>query len=217
MTRIKICCISSPHEAGVALAAGADALGLVSAMPSGPGVLGEDRIAGILAGLPDGTDTFLLTSKRRAADIVAQHLRCPTSTIQICDELTETDAFSRLRGALSGVTLVQVVHVEGPEAVERALAVAEQVDALLLDSGRPAAPTPQLGGTGRTHDWRWSRRIVEQSPVPVYLAGGLDAGNVRRALDEVGPYGVDVCSGVRRDGALAPDRLESFVAAVRAA
>jgi phosphoribosylanthranilate isomerase len=85
---------------------------------------------------------------------------------------------------------------------------------LLLDSGNPSLTIKQLGGTGRVHDWRLSRRIVEQSPAPVFLAGGLHAGNVRAAIDAVQPFGVDLCSGVRSNGRLDPKKLEAFFNAV---
>ena len=91
---------------------------------------------------------------------------------------------------------------------------AEQVDYLLLDSGNPNLAVKELGGTGRTHNWAISRRIVEQAPVPVFLAGGLKAANVQTAIQEVQPYGLDLCSGVRSDGRLDPRKLEAFFTAV---
>jgi phosphoribosylanthranilate isomerase len=95
--------------------------------------------------------------------------------------------------------------------------VAPEVDALLLDSGNQSLPVKELGGTGRTHDWSVSRRIVEAAPVPVYLAGGLTPDNVGEAVRRVRPFGVDVCSGVRSGGRLDEARLAAFAAAVRAA
>ena len=85
-----------------------------------------------------------------------------------------------------------------------------EVDALLLDSGNPKLAIKELGGTGRVHNWKLSRSIVEQSPVPVFLAGGLNPSNVKQAIDEVQPYGLDLCSGVRTNGRLDPAKLEAF-------
>ncbi|MHC4956811.1 MAG: phosphoribosylanthranilate isomerase [Planctomycetota bacterium] len=206
--RIKICCISSVAEARLALEAGAHLLGLVSAMPSGPGVIDEKRIAEI-AGAVDA-NTCLLTSLTDADAIAAQVKRCGVRTVQICDAL-EPAAYARLRELIPDTFLMQAVHVTGPEAEAEALAVARRVDMVLLDSGQPG--DGELGGTGRTHDWEVSARISEQCPVPVYLAGGLDAGNVRAGADAVGPFAVDVCSGVRTDGALDPRKLAAFVKA----
>ncbi len=212
MPRIKICCIASEDEARLAIDAGAAALGLVSAMPSGPGVVSEERIAQIAAATPPPIATFLLTSLLDPEAIVAQQRRCGTNTLQLVDALPP-GSHARLRAALPGIALVQVVHVLGPESLDEALAAAEGVDALLLDSGNPGAKVKELGGTGRAHDWSVSARIVEQSPVPVFLAGGLNPDNVARAIDAVHPFGLDLCTGVRTDGALDPRKLERFVAA----
>ncbi len=194
----------------MALDHGASALGLVSWMPSGPGVIEEAAIARIASTVGDRADTFLLTSEQRVDAIVRQHGRCGTSTVQIVDRLPN-GAQALLRRELPGVRLVQVVHVTGEAAVEEALEVSENVDALLLDSGNPNLSTKELGGTGRVHDWSLSRRIVEQAVVPVWLAGGLNPRNVDEAIRAVGPFGLDICSGLRVDGALDPGLLGSFM------
>ena len=212
---LKICCIADLDEARLAARAGATAIGLVSAMPSGPGVIPEARIAEIAAGAPEGVETVLLTSLPDVESVVGQHGRCGTSAIQLCTPLAPRDLV-RLRDQLPDVRLLHVVHVEDDRAVDEARAAAPHVDALLLDSGSRNTPVQQLGGTGRTHDWAVSRRIREAVPVPILLAGGLHAGNVARALAAVRPAGVDVCSGVRTDGRLDEDKLHAFVQAVRA-
>jgi phosphoribosylanthranilate isomerase len=207
--RIKICCIASLDEARLAVDAGAAALGLVSAMPSGPGVIDEATIAAIAAATPREVDTFLLTAHTDAAAILEQHRRCRTTTLQLVDALAPRE-LRELRRTLPRVTLVQVVHVTGPSAIDEALAVAPMVDALLLDSGNPALAVKQLGGTGRTHDWSVSREIVERAGVPVWLAGGLNPGNVAEAIETVRPHGLDLCNGVRSDGRLDDGKLRAF-------
>jgi phosphoribosylanthranilate isomerase len=112
---------------------------------------------------------------------------------------------------------VQVIHVEDESAIGMIGRYAAHVDAFLLDSGRPGAAVAELGGTGRRHDWAISARFVAQSPVPVFLAGGLHPGNVGEAIAKVRPFGLDLCSGVRRGGALDIDLLAAFMAAVRSA
>jgi phosphoribosylanthranilate isomerase len=207
--KVKICCITSEEEAGMAIDAGASALGLVARMPSGPGPIPDERILQIARAIPTPIASFMLTCETSSEAVIAHHLRTLTNTIQMVDVL-EDDGYESIRNALPTVKLVQVVHVIGPESVEEALRLAGRVDALLLDSGNPKAALKELGGTGRTHNWRLSREIVEKSGVPVFLAGGLHAGNVRQALDEVGPFGVDLCSGVRTEGRLDPFKLEAF-------
>jgi phosphoribosylanthranilate isomerase len=193
---------------------GASALGLVSHMPSGPGVIGDELIEEIAARVPPGIGTFLLTSRQRVNEIVAQQHFCKTNTVQICDHLID-GTHRNLKEALPGISIVQVVHVTGPKSVEEADLASSQVDAILLDSGNQKLAVKELGGTGRTHDWTLSRKIRENIDVPLFLAGGLNAENVARAIDEVGPYGLDVCSGVRSDGKLDEHKLKSFIAASR--
>ena len=214
--RVKICCIKSPAEARLAIAHGASALGLVSSMPSGPGVIDETAIARIAAVVPPPIATFLLTSLHDADEIIAQQRRCRTNTLQLCDYV-EFSVYARLRAALPGITLVQVIHVTGDESVDHAQKVAEHVDALLLDSGNPALAVKELGGTGRVHDWSLSRRIRDAVPKPIFLAGGLRSTNVREAIAAVQPFGLDLCSGVRTNDILDEQKLWSFFEAVNAA
>ncbi len=211
--RVKICCIASVEEAWLAIRHGASALGLVSAMPSGPGVIPEARIAEIAAAVPPGVATFLLTSLLEPAAIIAQQRRCRANTIQLVDSLP-IPAYAALREALPGIALVQVIHVMGPEALDEAQQVAPHVDAILLDSGNTRLPVKELGGTGRTHDWRISAAIREAMDKPLYLAGGLRPENVADAFAQVRPFGLDLCSGVRSGGQLDEAKLAAFFAAL---
>lgn len=212
--RVKIFCIISVAEAQIAIRHGAAALGLVSAMPSGPGVIPEETIVEIATTVPPGVATFLLTSRRNAESIIAQQQRCRVNTLQLCDSV-EPDCHAKLRASLPDIALVQVIHVTGPESVEEAISVGTRVDAILLDSGDQKLDVKELGGTGRTHDWRLSRQIVESVRVPVFLAGGLNPENVAPAIEQVRPFGVDVCSGVRDDGQLNEKRLARFMERVQ--
>ncbi len=213
---VKICCIADVAEARLAVASGAAALGLVSAMPSGPGVIDEATIAAVATSTPPPIATFLLTALQQADAIVAQHARCRTSVLQLVDAVAP-DELRRLRNALPAVKLVQVIHVTGPASVDEAAAVAPLVDALLLDSGNPTLAVKELGGTGRVHDWALSRAIRERVGVPVWLAGGLRPDNVAEAVRTVRPWGLDLCSGVRSDGRLDAAKLGAFMRALRAA
>lgn len=214
-TRLKICCISSVEEARLAVATGADALGLVAQMPSGPGPIPDELIRSIAATVPPPVATFLLTSRDEPAALV-EHVRSTgVGTVQLVDDSLGEDVWAALRRALPGTRIVQVIHVQGPSSLQAALAAAEHVDTLLLDSGRPAAR--ELGGTGRVHDWSISRSISQRSKVPVFLAGGLNPANIGEAIRTVRPYGVDVCTGVRTNGALDAEKLRALAEAIREA
>ena len=211
--RIKICCIQNEQEAADAISFGAAAIGLVGAMPSGPGPISDEEIYRIAQTVPPPVATFLLTSEQTSQGIIDHHKRTKTNTIQIVDELAGRE-YAVIRVALPHVKLVQVIHITGEEAVDEACELAEHVDAILLDSGNPKLALKELGGTGRRHDWRLSRRIVETCGKPVFLAGGLNADNVREAIETVQPFGLDLCSGVRTAGKLDLGKLEAFFAAV---
>jgi phosphoribosylanthranilate isomerase len=213
--RVKICCISSVEEAQLAINYGASALGLVSEMPSGPGVISEGTIAQVASMVPPTVSSVLLTSKVDTLGIIAQQRRLGVNTIQICDRL-QSGTHEDLRQALPGISIIQSIHVTGEESIEEAVALAPHVHGLLLDSGDRSLEVKKLGGTGRIHDWVISRRIRELVDVPVFLAGGLNPDNVVAAIRQVGPFGVDVCSGIRTNGQLDEVKLSRFFQQVSA-
>ncbi|MEO1142405.1 MAG: phosphoribosylanthranilate isomerase [Pseudomonadota bacterium] len=212
-TRVKICCIASMEEARMAINAGADALGLVAAMPSGPGPISDQEIATIAGQVPPPISTFLLTSEQTAKKISDHVDTTGPSTVQIVSHIDEKES-EKLAQLQPHIHRVQVIHVEDESVLDLIPAYAPHVHAFLLDSGRPNASTPQLGGTGRKHDWSISRTFVEASPVPVFLAGGLTPQNVQLAIESVKPFGVDLCSSVRTNDKLDPEKLAAFMSAV---
>lgn len=210
-----MCCIASIAEADLAMAAGADALGLVSAMPSGPGPIADSAAATIVRHVDARVATVLLTSRQSAAAIGEQLDYIRPEVVQIVDELPIAD-YAALRSAHPTVAIMQVIHVRDRRSVADAAQVAPFVDAILLDSGNPSATVKELGGTGRVHDWSVSRAIRDAVNVPVFLAGGLRASNVADAIERVQPFGVDVCSGIRVDGHLDTTAVRAFIQATRA-
>jgi phosphoribosylanthranilate isomerase len=211
--RVKICCISSLEEASLAVRYGASAIGLVGKMPSGPGVIEDSLIRTIADHIPPAVSSFLLTSEVRAESILEHHYLTHTNTLQLVDYL-ELETYDRLHRELPWIKLVQVIHVINEEDIVRAKQVEPYVDALLLDSGNPNLAVKILGGTGNIHNWNISRTIRDEVNIPVFLAGGLHAGNVRDAIETVEPYGLDLCSGVRTNGKLDEEKLDAFFAAV---
>jgi len=198
----------------MALDAGADLLGLVSEMPSGPGVISLDKIADIVAALPAETKTILLTSKRHLDDILRQHNQVKTWGIQLVDKLPETELM-KVKKCLPNTRLIQVIHVRDTSSISEALYYDALVNIILLDSGNPGAIIKTLGGTGKTHDWKISQEICARSSLPVLLAGGLSPENIEAARTVVNPSGFDLCSGVRTDGYLDQVKLEKFMALAR--
>lgn len=211
--RVKVCCIESEADARLAIAYGADAIGLVSRMPSGPGVIPEERIRDIASVVPPAIATFLLTCEQTAGAIIAQQRFCATNTLQLVDDVGP-EVHGELRRLLPGISIVQVVHVRDADSVAQARSAEKSgAHAILLDSGNPGLAVKELGGTGRAHDWAISRAIRDSVTVPIFLAGGLNASNVAAAIEQVAPFGVDVCSGVRTNGRLDEAKLAGFMRA----
>ena len=207
--RLKICCISSIDEARIAIDYGASALGLVGNMPSGPGVIGDALIYQIAKTIPPPISTFLLSSETKAQDIISHYKRANTTTIQIVDAMEKSE-YEILRTELPSVKLVQVIHVIDDHSVKEAIEISNFVDAILLDSGNPNLLVKELGGTGRTHNWDLSREIKNAIAIPLFLAGGINKDNVKQAIETVEPFGIDLCSSVRTDGKLDPQKLKDF-------
>jgi phosphoribosylanthranilate isomerase len=212
-TRVKICCISSKEEAQLAIKWGASALGLVANMPSGPGVISDKLITEISKIVPPPISTFLLTSETKAEKIVEHYKQVNTTTIQLVDELEERQ-YQQIRKQLPHVKLVQVIHVIDNKSIDEAIEISEYVDAILLDSGNPNLSVKELGGTGKTHNWELSKKIRENISVPLFLAGGINANNVKQAIDMVQPFAIDLCSSVRTNGKLDETKLAAFFAQV---
>ena len=199
----------------MATSQGADALGLVGKMPNGPGPIPDWLIAEIAKSIHPPVASFLLTSEQSSEEIIHHVQRVGTNTVQIVDQLT-SGTYGDIRVSLPYLRIVQVIHVSGEESIEEAINVSTETDALLLDSGNPRGAIKTLGGTGNVHNWEISKIITESVKVPVFLAGGLNAQNVRQAIETVRPFGVDICSGVRTEGRLDPYKLEAFIKAVYA-
>ena len=127
--KIKICCISSLEEAFLAIKYGADAIGLVGKMPSGPGIISDELISLISREIPPPIATFLLTSERKASDIIAHHQKVQTNTIQIVDSL-EVKEYDLIRQAIPAVKIVQVIHVLNEKQIDEALEIELPCDGL---------------------------------------------------------------------------------------
>ena len=217
----KICCIKSVEEAEIAIRAGAYAIGLVAEMPNGPGEIDDVNIRAITDDVRQrhcGRAYSVLLTSRTRGDAIVEHVRDTLpDMVQIVDT-PEHGAHGVIRKAHPDLKIIQVIHVEDESAVDQARAVEADVDFILLDSGKPSSPVRTFGGTGETHDWSVSKRIVETVDRAVFLAGGLAPENVPAAVSKVRPFGVDVCSGLRdreRDYALIPERVDAFVAALK--
>ena len=210
--RVKLCGIRSRSDLAVALNAGADALGfIVGVRHRTEDELTPTAAAQLVGLLPPFVGSVMVTHLQQATPIIALLQQVGATTLQLQDAITPTE-LQAIRSAQPGVKLIQAIHVGDGDAANQAIAAAiaaePLVDALLLDS----RTADRIGGTGQTHDWSVSRRIVERIGKPVILAGGLRPENLRAALETVGPAAVDVNSGIEdATGAKDPQRAEAFV------
>lgn len=212
-TRVKVCCISSIAEAHLAVAHGVDALGLLGGMSTSPRAIDMKTAREIASEVPPAVETFLLTASFSGKEIARQAEMCGTTAIQVVQPI-EANEHQRLAERLPNVRRVQAIHVEDRSALDLIDVYEPHVHAFVLDSGSAGASVGDLGGTGCVHDWSISEEFVRQTCKPVFLAGGLNADNVRRAISTVGPFGVDLCSGVRRNKKLDAHLLDKFTSNV---
>jgi len=214
--RVKICGIRSERDLEVAVAAGVDAVGLIC----GVVYVSEDELE------PDAARRLALRVPPFVAVTLVTHLTGPgeilgladfvgVDTIQLHGDVTPQQT-ARVHARRAGRRVTQRVHVTGEDALDVARDMAGACDAIHLDS----RTADRVGGTGHTHDWSISRRIVTAMAElrrPVILSGGLTPANAAAAIATVQPYAVDANSGVEdADGNKSSDRARAFVRAVRA-
>ncbi len=215
---VQIAGIRSPEEARMILGAGADWLGFPLRLEHHGEDLPDRDVEAIIATLGIGDRAVLITYLERAPDILALAARLGCRRVQLHGEITAGETH-RLRESGAGFFLIKALIVrpgDPDELLGRIREFAPLVDAFITDTWDPQ--TGARGATGKTHDWDVSRRIVEESPRPVILAGGLTPENVARAIERVRPAGVDAHTGVEApDGRKGPALVGAFVGEARRA
>src|SRR5215470_18403913 len=208
--RVQLAGVSSLEEALAAERAGADALGFTVRLPTGVhDDLTEAKARSIIAALPPFITSVAITyvdTAREATDL-CRYLGVAALQLHGAFPVRELEL---LRVALPHLKVIRAVHVTGMEAIAQARALERRVDALILDTFDPL--TGRSGATGKTHDWNISRQIVAATRMPIILAGGLTPDNVAAAIHSVGPWGVDVHTGVEDpDGRRNFEKIRAFI------
>lgn len=189
---IQIYSIQTVEEALQCVQAGAEAIGVAVATGANlPAEVPEATCAEIFAALEGRAQRVLLVVTQTEEETVEYVRRLQPDILQLCGNLLPaTPEFAaQCRAVRPGLRVLQAVGVDGPEAIDRAKYFAGFCDMLILDSIAPGIAG--IGAAGRTHDWSIDAEIVRSVPCPVVLAGGLDAENVRAAIEAVRPWGVD--------------------------
>lgn len=215
-TRIKVCGIRTPEELELAANLGADAVGLLTEVPlESPRKIDSTTAVSLTEALPKGLDSVLVIMPKNAAEALRLIEKVRPDIVQIHSDLSLSELERLNDKADLPVIKALFVPAEPTPALTaglftkvRELEVSGVVDAVLLDTGY---------GTGRVHDWDLSRRVVQESSLPVVLAGGLNPGNVQEAVRAVAPYAVDTASGVETGGKKDALKIKTFIEEVRCA
>lgn len=205
--KAKICGINSVEEMNTAIRAGADALGFLVGITH----LAEDKTdiptaRELIRQIPPFISRVAVTHLQTADEIVPLLKELNVDTVQLHNDITLNE-IEKIRNYFPWLNIIKSVSVTGEESVTSARQFVGYVNAVILDS----RTEERLGGTGLTHDWSISRRIVETLPLPVILAGGLTPDNLKSAIETVHPYAVDVNSGVETNNKKDPVKTATFI------
>ena len=207
---IKVCGIQNVNEALGAIEAGANTIGMLIGVPEYvKDSISPETARKIVTAVPENIRTVMVTHLleiEKIADL-AEYTR--VSAVQVHNELSVND-LALLRKKLQGLEIIKAVHVVDEASVIQAKMYEPYSDMILLDS----KSGDRIGGTGKTHDWGISKKIVEQAEVPVILAGGLNPGNIEEAVKKVKPSRIDANSGLEHeDGSKDFNKIRLFAKA----
>ena len=211
--RVKFCGTASLADMRCAIDAGCDAVGFIMGVTyQSADVVTPAEAAEMIRELPPFIEPVAVTHLRETEDLIGlvKDSRCTTLQIQ---DVVEPSGIPVIRDALPYLKIVKAVHVTDESAIRTAKRYEPYADALILDT----RTRERIGGTGIPHDWNISATIVTNSAIPVILAGGLTPENVAEAMRRVRPYGVDVHTGVKKDGVRNPERTLAFAREARSA
>ena len=174
--------------------------------------LTEQEAAAIIKSLTPPVFGVLITYLYEATEIAAFCHALAARIVQLHGDI-DGDKLKRLKILDPNLTVIKslVIGICDHKALEATLReLSPFVDAFITDTFDPK--TGASGATGKTHDWRVSRRLVELADRPIILAGGLTPENVKRAILEVRPAGVDSHTGVEDStGRKSREKVQKFL------
>jgi len=207
--RVKICGIRSLDEAKEVIEAGADALGFHVELDHSRCPVAAATASGIISKLPPFISSVVVTSETDPKKLLLIMKSTGATTLQLHKEVSP-ETVNAVKSVFFNTKIYVAISVTSDESIAIAKNFENSADTVILDSVNKE--TGARGGTGKTHDWSISRKIVESTSLRVILAGGLNPGNVVDAIKAVRPYAVDVNSGVSNpDGTKDFLRVKGFV------
>ena len=215
---IQIAGIIDQEEADMLVDAGVNRLGFPFGLAVHEEDITEENASKIIRSLKPPASAVFITYLNTAHEILDFCKRIGACSVQL-HGLVEVPEIIRLKSLAPYLTITKslIVRNHNFAMLESSVFIfSPYVDAFMTDTYDPV--TGACGATGKTHDWDVSRRLVEMSPKPVMLAGGLNPENVRRAIVNVKPAGVDAHTGVEGgDGRKNPELVRAFVGEVLSA
>ena len=209
---VQIAGVIDAAEAKILQQCGVRYLGFPLRLPVHREDLTEEEAAAIIKNLAAPVFGVLITYLSEASEIAAFCHALGARIVQLHGDVDQ-DELTHLKTLDPSLTVIKslVVGMRDDQALEAMLReLSPFVDAFITDTFDPK--TGASGATGKTHDWRVSRRLVELSPRPIILAGGLTPENVRRAILEVRPAGVDSHTGVEdATGRKSREKVKKFL------
>lgn len=195
--KVKLCAVKSEADIEAVIESGADYAGFLVGQSHVSSDFVSPETAHRLSGLlPSSINPIIVTHFSQPKEIAGLIEQTGITTIQLHGN-SSPDQIRQLREQIAGLFLVHVLHVGSDSLCSEHDRYCDVVDAFLLDSADSSRG--MVGGTGLTHDWSISADFVAYSSKPVFLAGGLNPGNVASAIAAVKPAGVDVNSGVKAE------------------
>jgi len=214
---IQVAGVIDMAEAQMLIDSGVHYLGFPLRLPVNEEDLSEAEAAALIAHLPVAVQGVLITYLDRAEEVIAFCRDLGVTIVQLHGPIAPQELV-KIRTAAPDLAIIKSLVVRGENIDELKLTIAATapfVEAYITDSFDP--DTGAEGATGKTHDWAIDRKLVELSPRPVILAGGLTAENVREAIARVRPFGVDVHTGIEgSDGRKDPYMIRRFVSEAKA-
>jgi phosphoribosylanthranilate isomerase len=207
--KVKICGIRNKTEMAMALNAGADAVGFITEVPvNSPRNISLVEASILISKVPVFVTSVLVIMPENAEQAINMIQTARPAAVQIHNPLSLGE-LKKIKAM--GVKLIKTIPVPQnaqPETLIKQIGeLSRTADAILLDT----ALEGKIGGTGATHNWDTSSKVVLKIRLPVILAGGLNPENVGYAVKRVHPYAVDTASGVETGEKKDENKLKTFI------
>jgi len=207
--KVKICGLKTERDIKMAVNAGADAVGFITEVPvDSPRKISISEASRLISKVPVFISSVLVIMPKNADEAIIMIDEAKPTEVQIHNALPLAE-LKKIRE--TGVRIIKTIPVSEHADTEMLINLIKDLsgiaDAVLLDT----VIDGKTGGTGVSHNWELSRKVVLSAGMPVILAGGLTPSNVSEAVQCVRPYAVDTASGVETNGKKDETKILDFI------